>query len=119
MKMKEYAFDAEELVGALDETIAFAKGKATLRTTELPRPPTEDVSQPSRITDIRRQLNVSQSVFAMMLNVSPMTAKSWENGRRQPSGPARRLLEIAESHPRLFMPKTRCGMRTTQSKALA
>ena len=107
MKKKEINFAAEDLLGALDETIAFAKGKATLRTTVLPQPPAAELSQPSRIIRIRRRLNVSQSVFARMLNVSPVTAKSWENGRRQPSGPACRLLELAESHPNLFMTENR------------
>ena len=102
MRKKEFAFEAGDLLDALDEAIAFAKGKATLRTTELPRPPKAAVSKPSRIIRIRQRLNVSQSVFARLLNVSPVTAKSWESGRRQPSGPACRLLEIAESHPGLF-----------------
>ncbi|MCL1887994.1 MAG: helix-turn-helix domain-containing protein [Kiritimatiellaeota bacterium] len=105
MKKKEMAFAVEDLMGALDETIAYAKGKKTLHATLLPSPPKAEMPQPSRITRIRRQLNVSQSVFAMMFNVSPMTAKSWENGRRLPSGPARRLLEIAESNPGLFVPE--------------
>ena len=100
MKTKEIPFADHELLEALDETLAFAKGKATLRTTTLPSP--AKVATPSHIADIRRRLNVSQSLFAKMLNVSQITVKSWESGRRQPLGPARRLLEIAEAYPQVF-----------------
>ena len=100
MKKKEIPFDVADLTGALDEALAYAKGKATLRTTTLPSP--AKVAKPLHIARIRRRMNVSQALFAKMLNVSQVTAKSWENGRRQPSGPACRLLEIAEAHPQVF-----------------
>ena len=37
-----------------------------------------------------------------MLNVPVVTAISWEKGRRQPSGAALRLLEIAREHPEML-----------------
>jgi putative transcriptional regulator len=54
---------------------------------------------PSRIREIREGLDVSQSVFADLLNVSPSTVRAWEQGKRTPHGPSLRLLEIAEDHP--------------------
>jgi hypothetical protein len=36
------------------------------------------------------------------LNVSPETVRAWEQGKKQPGGPAERLLQIAEKHPRLI-----------------
>jgi hypothetical protein len=59
-------------------------------------------------------LFIETFMFTQGITVSPMTAKSWENGRQQPSGLARRLLETAESHPRLFAPKQRCEKRYKQ-----
>ena len=100
MKTREIPFSGGELLEALDETLAFAQGKATLRTTTLPPP--AQTATPSRVANIRMRMNVSQSLFAKMLNVSQITAKSWENGRRRPSGPSLRLLEIAEAHPHVF-----------------
>ena len=38
MKKKEIPFDVADLTRALDEALAYAKGKATLRTTTLPSP---------------------------------------------------------------------------------
>lgn len=56
------------------------------------------------VREIRDQLNVSQPVFAQLLNVSPETVRAWEQGKKQPSGPAERLLEIAQQHPDWVLP---------------
>ena len=49
--------------------------------------------KPKEIGGIRQKLNVSQPVFAALLNVPLATARSWEQGKRKPSGAALRLLE--------------------------
>jgi DNA-binding transcriptional regulator YiaG len=51
------------------------------------------------IQQLRHRLNVSQRVFAEMLNVSLSTVRHWEQGLRTPDGASRRLLEIAERDP--------------------
>ncbi len=48
---------------------------------------------------IRRRLHVSQSEFAYMIGVSKSTLQNWEQGRRQPEGPAQALLRVAEKNP--------------------
>jgi len=55
------------------------------------------------IAAIRRQMNVSQSVFADLLNVPKATAISWERGLRSPSGAAVRLLQIAKNSPKALL----------------
>jgi len=57
---------------------------------------------PSQIKAVRRKVGVSQSSFAAMLNVSPRTLQEWEQGRRQPNGPARSLLAIAAKRPEVM-----------------
>lgn len=52
-----------------------------------------------RIREIRRGLDMSQRVFAEVLNVSLATVRSWEQGVRTPDGASMRLLSIAERHP--------------------
>ena len=52
-----------------------------------------------RIREIRRSLDMSQRVFADVLNVSLATVRSWEQGVRTPDGASMRLLSIAERHP--------------------
>jgi putative transcriptional regulator len=100
----ENDFDVNELLGALDETLQHARGKITLRTARVPLPRKAAPMPPERVVALRHTLNVSQTVFAHLLNVSPMTAKSWETGRRSPCGAALRLLEIASTNPNVLAP---------------
>ncbi len=48
---------------------------------------------------IRAKLNKSQADFALMIGVSVSTLQNWEQGRRQPEGPARALLKVASVNP--------------------
>jgi len=56
--------------------------------------------RPADIKAIREGLGKSQSEFAMMIGVSVSTLQNWEQGRRQPEGPARALLKIAAENPK-------------------
>lgn len=49
----------------------------------------------------REKLGVSPAGFATLLGVSLRTLKDWERGIRQPGGPARVLLRIADAHPEI------------------
>lgn len=60
------------------------------------------VPSAEEIRAIREQLNVSQDVFAQILNVSTFTDRSWEQGQRAPDGAALRLLQIARRHPKVL-----------------
>ena len=51
------------------------------------------------IKSIRHQFHQSQSEFAFMIGVSPSTLKNWEQGTRQPNGPAQALLAVAQKNP--------------------
>jgi putative transcriptional regulator len=48
------------------------------------------------IRRIRKEANVSQAVFAAVLNVGKATVAAWEQGGKQPSGPALKLLYLVE-----------------------
>jgi len=50
---------------------------------------------------IREKLEKSQSEFAYMIGVRVSTLQNWEQGRRQPQGPARALLVVAGQEPAL------------------
>jgi putative transcriptional regulator len=49
--------------------------------------------------DIREALQQTQEGFAELLGVSVRTLQNWEQGRRDPQGPAERLLNVASRHP--------------------
>jgi putative transcriptional regulator len=84
-----------EILEGIKEIKAYKAGKVDLRSREL--------KEPSPPQDIRRNLNLSQAAFAGLMGVSLRTVQDWEQGRRQPSGPAKSLLRIAEQHPEVFM----------------
>lgn len=82
----------DQIKAGLEDSIAFSKGKLSLRTPELPSPPPKASS--GDVARIRRKLRMSQAVFAALLNVSPKTVQSWEQGLREPSDAALRLLQL-------------------------
>ena len=51
------------------------------------------------VQKIRATYKLSQKEFASMLGISKDTLQNWEQGRRQPQGPARVLLQVAAKHP--------------------
>jgi len=55
------------------------------------------------VQKIREQLNLSQASFAALIRTSKRTVQDWEQGRRQPAGPARALLRIAEKRPEVLL----------------
>lgn len=98
---KEVEFNETELIGSMQEAVAHARGRLTLRTTKVPRRKT--TMSPAAIVRIRRKLKASTPVFAAFLNVTADTVRSWEKNRRQPSGPALRLLQIAQKRPEVLL----------------
>ncbi|NIO42843.1 MAG: type II toxin-antitoxin system MqsA family antitoxin [Burkholderiales bacterium] len=83
-----------EILNGINEIKEFKKGRIQLKVTEL--------SEPSPPQVIRSKLKMSQSAFAALLGVSVRTLQDWEQGRREPQGPAIALLRIAEQHPEVF-----------------
>jgi len=105
MKTKDIEFNPDDLVASVESFADHLKGsrKLTLRTKTMPLPPRVRRFTPAQVRAIRKRLNVSQPVFAALLNIPPVTAVSWERGRRQPTGAALRLLDIARRHPEVLV----------------
>lgn len=55
------------------------------------------------IVKVRGKLRLSQSKFAAILGISTDTLQNWEQGRREPTGPAKVLLKIANKHPKVLL----------------
>lgn len=53
--------------------------------------------------DIREKLHLTQNQFASLMNISIHTLRNWEQGRRQPEGPAKVLLNVANNHPNILI----------------
>jgi putative transcriptional regulator len=95
-------FDAESLLRAASGLSAdLASGrKLTRHHVKIAQPEAFD---PAKIVAIRKHLDMSQSVFASVLGVTPASVMNWEYGRRIPSGPVRRLLLIASRRPEVLL----------------
>ena len=57
---------------------------------------------PTVVSEIQQQLGVTQSEFAKTLGVSLESVKSWEIGRRHPSGLAARVVGAMHESPDLY-----------------
>ena len=80
-----------ELVQSVKEMKAIERGElrpARATTVEIPDAKT-----------VRESLGLSQAEFAALLDVSKHTLVSWEQGKRNPSGPARTLLLVTQKYP--------------------
>ena len=87
--MKKELFN--ELVESLEEAGKIRKGEA--------KPSRVFRYRPADIKRIRRRLNVSQAQFALMIGVNKSTLQNWEQGRREPEGPAKALLRVVDKKP--------------------
>ncbi|MFI4958137.1 MAG: helix-turn-helix domain-containing protein [Lysobacterales bacterium] len=64
--------------------------------------------QPSRefhidalaVKEIRRATGLSQAKFASIVDVQVGTLRNWEQGRREPTGPAKALLRAISKDPK-------------------
>ena len=91
--MKEHLFN--ELAESIREAGAIKRGKM--------KPQREFHLGPLDIKAIRKKLHVSQTEFAHLIGVSIDTLQNWEQGRREPEGPAKALLRVAEKRPKAVL----------------
>ena len=87
----------ESLVEGLNEAIAFANGKETGARVHHVAVPTVDVAA------VRARSGLSQAAFARSIGVAKGTLLNWEQGRRQPTGPAQVLLAMIARKPSLVI----------------
>lgn len=62
-----------------------------------------------RVKEIRHATGLSQSGFAKLISVNVDTLKNWEQGRRDPTGPAKALLRAIERDPQHVIPALSVG----------
>ena len=85
------AFDS--IAAGLRDAIAYAEGKETGAIVRRIEVPTVDVAA------IRARTGLSQAAFARSIGVAKGTLLNWEQGRRQPTGPAKVLLAMIAKKP--------------------
>ena len=60
------------------------------------RPSLQEMS-PQKIKVLRKRANLTQAVFADVLNISVSTVQKWEVGDKKPRGASLKLLNLIES----------------------
>ena len=91
--MKDELFN--ELLQSVEEGAQILKGKMN--------PSRTFTVTPLTIKELRLGYNLTQSEFAHLLDVSLRTYQNWEQGRRNPEGPAKVLLRVASLHPEALL----------------
>jgi len=87
-----------ELMEGVDAMHAHREGKLTLRMHRLPAAKTEEAPGAKFFIEARERFNVSRSVWAGMLRVSPRTIEKWEQGG-QVSALAATFVELVSKYP--------------------
>lgn len=84
----------KDLVQSLDEARRFARGEHVpgLRVHTFER---------AEVPAIRARAGLTQAEFSAQIGVSVATLRNWEQGRRQPEGPARVLLAMLAKDPEI------------------
>lgn len=85
---------ADRVLEGLAEALAHAEGKSApgMRV---------HVPQQVNVAAIRKKTGLSQDIFSARIGVSAATLRNWEQGRRQPEGPARVLLALVAKRPEI------------------
>ena len=81
-----------ELMGSVSEADEILKGE---------RSPSREIHiSPVEVRAIRKATGLSQQKFARIIHVEVGTLRNWEQGRRDPTGPARALLHVIRQNPK-------------------
>ena len=85
---------ADSIRRGLEEAVTFAKGEADAKVYRVHVPQTVDVKA------IRARLEMTQEEFAGRFGFNVNTLRHWEQGMRQPEGPARAYLLVIDRAPK-------------------
>jgi len=55
------------------------------------------------VKELRERIGLTQNEFSGMIGVSIKTLQNWEQGRREPEGPAKALLRVVEREPQAVL----------------
>ncbi|MEM7698501.1 MAG: helix-turn-helix domain-containing protein [Verrucomicrobiota bacterium] len=83
--------DFEKLVKSVEQMGSIMRGEDV--------PHRRSVLSNIDVKALRENTGLTQSEFSRMIGVSIKTLQNWEQGRREPDGPAKALLRVVEKEP--------------------
>jgi putative transcriptional regulator len=63
-------------------------------------PSREFTTNAMKVKEIRNKTGLSQAKFSRLIDVKLPTLRNWEQGRREPTGPAKALLKAISKDPK-------------------
>ena len=93
MSNRKNEISGEELGNKLLKSVKEMKAGKAARVTQIAS---------NEVAAARLKTGLSQMQFAQVLQISPRTLQEWEQGRREPSGAAKALIQIAFRHPEVI-----------------
>ncbi|ABL68597.1 helix-turn-helix domain-containing protein [Paracoccus denitrificans] len=88
MEGKEMSTFGEDLIQAMGEALAHAKGEGTAI-----------LHEPVDPREVRMRAKLTQAQMAPLMGMSLSGYRKWEQGQRRVSGPAATLLRVIEKEP--------------------
>jgi putative transcriptional regulator len=62
-----------------------------------------------QVKEIRKLTGLSQAKFAQLVDVKLGTLRNWEQGRREPTGPAQALMRVIRHDPQAVLKALKAG----------
>ncbi len=96
-----------ELLASVREGGAILQGRR--------RPTRRSQVETVNVRELREAYGLSQTRFAALMGISVATLRNWEQGRRQPGGSARVLLQVVAKHPEAVLDSVQSGGLATHA----
>ena len=87
--------DFQKLVTSVKQMGSIIQGKQV--------PHRRTVLKKPDVKALREKTGLTQAEFSSMIGVSIKTLQNWEQGRREPEGPAKALLKVVEKEPQAVL----------------
>jgi putative transcriptional regulator len=88
------------MLSGLAETLALPEEHSAPARLSVPHLPFQ-VPEAINVAAIRRKTGLSQTAFASRIGIPVATLRNWEQGHREPQGPARVLLALLDRNPKI------------------
>jgi putative transcriptional regulator len=112
-RVKETKTPGQSIITGVKQAIRWAAGEDIPVKKTIIKVPYVDVRE------VRTRMRLSQTQFAQRFGFAPSSVRNWEQGRRQPEGPARVLLAVIDRHPKAvesILTSTSARARTSLGK---
>ncbi|MEH6350106.1 NadS family protein [Pseudomonas sp. 3JA] len=82
----------DELMASVEQMDEIVRGER--------QPSREFIVDALQVKEIRKATGLTQAKFAALIDVQLGTLRNWEQGRREPTGPAKALLRAIHNDPK-------------------